>query len=476
MARPRYAEGGAGRDVDILLVEDEELFAKAVAKRLTAGGHLCTIAGTIEEAARCVEAPNGGPGLVLLDERLPDGSGVDFLQRLAEGPRDDRPAVIVMTAFSDVDHAVRAMKLGALDYLKKPVDLDQLSLAVERVRKAEASEPDAAQAKLSPDEERLIGESDAMRRVRDRLTALARIATDGAALPTVLIFGETGTGKDLAARILHRQGACADRAFVQVDCASLPKDLVEAELFGHEAGAFTGARGGRVGLIEAAGAGTVFLDEIGEMPLDTQAKLLAVLDRRLVRRIGGNAEMPVKARFVVATNRDLDAMVRDGRFRADLFYRLKVLTLEMEPLRRCRDDLPALVRHFAEVTARAFGRPLPSFTGQAMAKLAAHDWPGNVRELKHTVERAVLLNKGVPVTAEEITLPRADPACDPVVAERALPQLDGLTLEQAERQVIENALRTCGGNVSKAAKLLNTTRMTLRYRIEKHGIRPRDDL
>lgn len=461
--------------MDILLVEDEELFAKAVAKRLTAGGHVCTIAGSIEEAVGHMEGAGDRPALILLDERLPDGSGVDFLQRLSEAPRSERPAVIVMTAFSDVDHAVRAMKLGALDYIKKPVDLDQLSLVIERVRKADGAGSDADRFGLPPEdgEPRLIGESAAMQRMREQLDELARIATNGAALPTVLVLGETGTGKDLAARILHGRSARRDQAFVQVDCASLPKELVEAELFGHQSGAFTGARDARAGLIEAAGAGTVFLDEIGEMPPDTQAKLLSVLDRRLVRRIGGNAETPVEARFVAATNRDLEAMVSDGRFRADLFYRLKVLTLEMQPLRHCLEDLPALLQHFAEATAHAFGRPVPVFTEEAMAKLRAHDWPGNVRELKHIVETLVLLNKGAPVTADEIALPQTQ---DGGTDEAAAPQLNGLTLEEAERQVIENALRSCGGNVSKAAKMLNTTRMTLRYRIEKHGIRPRGDL
>jgi len=462
--------------VNILLVEDEELFAKAVAKRLSASGHLCRLAGSIEDALRHVDGPNDRPQLILLDERLPDGSGVEFLEHLSQLPHDEVPAVIVMTAFSDVDHAVRAMKLGALDYLKKPVDLDQLSLAVERVGKADGAEPKSARIEppLDDGEPRLIGESAPMRQIRDRLEELAQIAANGAALPTVLIFGETGTGKDLAARILHRQSARRDQAFVQVDCASLPKELVEAELFGHEPGAFTGARGARIGLIEAAGAGTVFLDEIGELPLETQAKLLAVLDRRLVRRIGGNTETAVEARFIAATNRDLEAMMQDGRFRADLFYRLKVLTLQMEPLRRCKEDLPALLQYFAEAAARAFGRPLPLFTEEAMVKLEAHDWPGNVRELKHTAEKTVLLNKGAPVTADEIALSEADRAS--LSASQSDVHLDGLSLEQAERQVIENALEKCGGNVSRAAKLLNTTRMTLRYRIEKHGISPRRHL
>ncbi|MGF1610579.1 MAG: sigma-54-dependent transcriptional regulator [Kiloniellales bacterium] len=464
----------------ILLVEDESLFAEAVAKRLRREGHDCAIAGSLRDALDQLEAIGPALDLLLLDERLPDGRGVDLMRRrgtTGSGQGPGRPGgalppVIMMTAFADVEHAVGAMKLGAIDYLRKPVDLDALLDAVER-----AAPPGGAQraAAARGDQELplLVGESDALRQLRQRIGELARIGGEAGAngdLPTVLILGETGTGKDLAARLLHGLGPRVREPFVQVDCATLPKELIEAELFGHEKGAFTGAGQQRRGLIEEAGAGTVFLDEVGELPLDLQAKLLAVLDRRRVRRLGSNKETPVSARFVAATNRDLAAMVADGRFRADLFFRLNVLALAMPPLRRAAADIPALVAHFAERTARSVGRPAPHFTPEAMAKLMAHAWPGNVRELRHVIEKAVLLSKGGPIEADETELPAGPGPVAGIDDGTAPGDLANLSLEEAEKRLIERALQRAGGNVSEAARLLNTTRMTLRYRMEKHGI------
>jgi DNA-binding NtrC family response regulator len=468
----------------ILLVEDESLFAEAVAKRLRREGHDCAVAGSLRDALDQLAAIGPGLDLLLLDERLPDGRGVDLMRRhrgsetgagngsgRPGAPGGALPPVIMMTAFADVEHAVGAMKLGAIDYLRKPVDLDALLDAVER-----AAPPCGARRAAAARGDRdllLVGESDAIRQVRQRIGELARIgggAATGGELLTVLILGETGTGKDLAARLVHGQGARAREPFVQVDCATLPRELIEAELFGHEKGAFTGAGQQRRGLIEEAGAGTVFLDEVGELPLDLQAKLLAVLDRRRVRRLGSNRESPVKARFIAATNRDLAAMVAEGRFRADLFFRLNVLTLTMPPLRRAAADIPALVGFFAERTARGIGRPAPRFTPQAMAKLMAHAWPGNVRELRHAIEKSALLSKGAQIAASEIDLP-ADPGLMPESNGDGAPDdFAAMSLEQAEKCLIERALRRAGGNVSEAARLLNTTRMTLRYRMEKHAI------
>lgn len=450
----------------ILLVEDEELFARAVAKRLARDGHDCVVAGTLREAMVEMARPKHEPDLMLLDERLPDGRGLDFMRRLLGERENGLPSIVVMTAFADIDHAVTAMKLGAVDYLQKPVDLDDLAQVIARVgRNGKRVGVDAGKADAAVS---MIGESAAMQGVRARIDELAEIDSGDAAAPTVLILGETGTGKDLAARLMHARGPRAKQPFMHVDCAALPRELIEAELFGHEKGAFTGARGERRGLIEAAGAGVVFLDEIGELSLELQAKLLSVLDRRKVRRIGSNSETGVEARFFAATNRDLSAMVAEGGFRADLYFRLNVLTLEMLPLRDLREDVPALTQFFARQAATAFGRATPRFARDAMTRLSTHEWPGNLRELKHTVEKAVLLNKGAPVSARDIDLVASPPSNTDLRQDNGV--LGELSLEDAEKHLILRALRRAGGNVSEAARLLDTTRMTLRYRMEKHEI------
>jgi DNA-binding NtrC family response regulator len=283
--------------------------------------------------------------------------------------------------------------------------------------------------------------------------------------PTVLILGETGTGKDLAARLLHRSSARADRPFVHVDCAALPKDLIEAELFGHEKGAFTSAVSERTGLIEAAEDGTVFLDEIGELPAELQTKLLAVLERRMLRRVGSSQERPTAAWFVAATNRAVEAMVAAGQLRSDLYYRLNVLTLQMPPLRERGDDILLLAEHFAAHTARRYGLPCPALSAAARAALAGYAWPGNVRELKHVMERAVLLAAGTGIGASELAL------AAPIAAATAPGRdLDALTLDAAEKLLIERALQRTGYNVSEAARQLGVTRMAMRYRMKQHGI------
>jgi len=484
MRETRSSSGHAGaRRTSILLVEDEGLFAQAVAQKLDSLGHRCSVAGSLAEARRLLAdrmaGPGAWPGLVLLDERLPDGRGLDLLTERAESGRP-LPPFIIMTAFGDVDHAISAMKLGAVDYLQKPVDLDQLTSVVARAlgkARAAAREPVRARPSAAGDEApRLLGNAPPLARARELVRRCATLDAPPP-LPPVVITGETGTGKFLAARLLHDQGPARDKPFVHVDCATLPSELIESELFGHERGAFTGAGASRTGLIETAADGTLFLDEIGELPLELQAKLLVLLDRRRFRRVGGNREIETKARFVAATNRDLGELVAGSRFRADLFYRLSAMQVSMPALRDCREDIPELAAALAEETAAGLGRPAPGFTGEAMAALRRHDWPGNVRELKHVVARAVLLNRGFPITLDEIELHRiAPPAAAEAPAGPLPPLLPGaepgqaVTLDEAERRLIVSALERAGGNVSKAARLLGVTRMTLRYRIEKHEI------
>jgi two-component system, NtrC family, response regulator AtoC len=473
----RWSAQHSRRAPRVLVVDDEAFFAKAVCKRLEKAGYECGVAPSLTAARR--QLAERQPDLVLLDMRLPDGSGLDLLAELRERMASD-VQVVVLTAHGELEDAVAAMKLQACDYLKKPVDLDELLLTLEKVLgQAELTQ------RLAYSREResravegvsLLGESDCMQEVRAQIERIARIAAANADAipPTVLILGETGTGKDMAARLLHRSTPRRDRPFVHVDCGALPTELIEAELFGHEKGAFTQAHAARPGLIEAAEDGTVFLDEVAELPLDLQTKLLALLGRRTVRRLGSTEERPVPAWFIAATNRDVGEMLGEGRLRSDLFYRLDELDLHMPPLRERGDDVVLLARRYLEQTARRYRLPEPELAADAVAALRAYAWPGNVRELKHLVERAVLLSGGARLEAPALGL-KASPLPGPNGESRAA-GLEGLTLEQAEALLIERALKRTGGNVSEAARQLGTTRMALRYRMQKRAKEQKQDV
>lgn len=451
----------------ILLIEDEALFAKAVCKKFRTAEYGCTIAGTLAEAQSALKQEQ--PDLILLDMRLPDGSGLDFLKQLRESEAAETP-VIVMTAFGELDDAVAAMKLQALDYLKKPVDLNELLLTSEKVlRNAELNRrlaysrqrEQGARSKIE-----MVGNSPVIKTLKQEIKQIAELISQTADhAPVVLITGETGTGKDLTARQLHEQSHRAQRPFVHVDCATLAKDLIEAELFGHTKGAFTSAANERIGLIEAAEDGTVFLDEIAELPLDLQVKLLSVLERHTLRRVGSSRERPIKAWFIAATNRPIEELVATGEFRSDLYYRLKVLTLNIAPLRERENDAALLAEYFATLTAHKFGLPKPEFSNESLQQLADYHWPGNVRELNHLIERAVLLSQGKIIAAASLGLESVQ---SPI--HKKTPQTDNTTLDEAEAQLIYQALEESQGNVSEAARKLGITRMALRYRVQKHNI------
>ena len=456
--------------IRVLVIEDETLFAKAVCKRIRKAGYDCDIAGTLAKAKTLLSSQP--PDLILLDMRLPDGAGLDFLSELRSGDLKDVP-VVVLTAYGELEDAVAAMKLDALDYLKKPIDLEELLLTIEKVlSKVELTTRlnySRQRETHSIDDVRLIGNSPSITQVMQQVELITNLVPKtNEPPPTVLILGETGCGKDLAAKLLHRQSARRERPFVHVDCAALPKDLIEAELFGHEKGAFTGASSVRTGLIEAAEDGTVFLDEIAELPLELQAKLLAVLERRTLRRIGSSRERPIRAWFIASTNRPVEKMVEQGEFRSDLYYRLKVMTLTMPALRDRGDDVILLARHYGRLTARRFGLPEPEYDTDALAALRAYSWPGNVRELAHLIERAVLLAGNKRLTASSLMLEGTSQQAD------SSPEkpLQGMTLENAESTLIRDALERTHGNVSQAARKLGITRMTLRYRMQKYNINP----
>jgi len=471
MSTSEQATAGASVAVEttrILVIEDEVIFAKAVSRRLARNGYQCDGVTSIADAEDAVARLQ--PDLLLLDMRLPDGSGLDFLEKL-RGEMGMSTPVIVMTAYGELDDAVTAMKLSAADYLKKPVDLDDLVHAVEKVFETQRLTTKLAYSRArearSGDTIDIIGRSAPIEQLRIQIRRIAGLCDAGDGTPpTVLITGETGTGKDITARSLHANSRRCDKPFVHVDCASLPKDLIEAELFGHEKGAFTNAHAERTGLIEMAEDGVVFLDEIGELPLDLQGKLLAVLERRQLRRVGSSRERPIAAWFIAATNRDVDAMVADGSLRSDLYFRLNVLTLELPPLRNRREDVVLLADAFAENSAQRYALPAVNFDAGATSRLVSYAWPGNVRELRHVIERAALLCVDGLITEDGLMLPAGSPPPDG----GDVADLEGLTLDEAERILIVAALERCGNNVSAAARELGVTRMAMRYRMKKYAL------
>ena len=455
----------------VLIVEDEALFARAVVRRLQKSGYECAHVESLQDARNIVKQFT--PDIVLLDMRLPDGNGLDLLAEFVA----KNAVVIVMTAHGEISDAVNAMKQGAIDYLKKPIDLEELLLSIQKAETAtvQSNSLDYSRQRNAHAIEgvELLGDSPAMQNIKSQIKRIAQLVSSDSIPPTVLIGGETGTGKDVAARLLHLscQDKHNDKPFVHVDCASLPAELMESELFGHEKGAFTGAVSTRPGLIEAAEDGTLFLDEIGELPLGLQAKLLNVLERRVVRRIGSTKERPVLARFVAATNRDLHEMSQSGRFRQDLYYRLNVMSIFMPPLRERAGDMLILAKHFAAQTARRYGLMSPNFTAEAIEMIKTYAWPGNVRELRHQVSRAVLLCHNNQVSEFDLALPIYIAPTHRATDAMVLQDSQQSTLDAAEKAILLQVLADTRNNVSEAARKLGITRMTMRYRMDKHQIK-----
>lgn len=464
----------------ILVIDDEVVFARSVAHALSRNGHECRSLSSAEEGMTSLETDR--PDLILLDIKLAGMSGLDALRRILS--LDGSIIVVIMTAYSSVESAVAAMKDGAYDYIQKPIDHDELTFIIEK-----ALETHRLRERLSYFQRKevqqaahgeIVGVSAGMTQVIEMIGRIAHLEPRAAGeLPTVLLLGETGTGKDLVARAIHRRGSLAGQPFVEIECTSIPKDLAEAELFGYEKGAFTGATAAKPGLIEAADGGTLFLDEIGELSPDIQSKLLKAIERRQIRRLGSLRERKVNVRIIAATNRDLEAAVRAGTFRQDLYYRLKVLIVELPPLRERGDDVVLLANHFLERLTHKYSLPARRFTESALQALKKYRWPGNVRELAHVVERALLVCDVEEIGPSALGLDIAFPVIasrrrsNPVGADEALeiqfPER-GVDLEEIERQLIERALALTGGNVAEAARKLCIGREALRYRIQKHGI------
>jgi two-component system response regulator PilR (NtrC family) len=454
----------------ILIVDDERSMRELLALFLSRAGYAVDAAGGGAEARRAMAKKEYD--LVITDLQMPDASGLEILAECKARHADTQ--VIVVTAYATAETAIAAMKAGAYDYLVKPFKLDEVGLVVERaferrlLMRQNLALRDEIKGRYRLD--RLLGKSAAMQRVFDMLRKIAP------ARASVLLVGESGTGKELAARALHELSPRAERAFVAVNCGAIPETLIESELFGHVKGSFTGATGDKEGLFEAAHGGTLMLDEVAELPLSMQVKLLRVLQERKVKPVGGVSEREIDVRVVAATNRDLETEVEKGTFRQDLYYRLNVIQVRMPPLRERREDVPLLVDHFVKKFSAEHAQAIGGVDTDAMAALTAHNFPGNVRELENLVERAVTLASDGRITADALPdLSRADRAA----MSRAELPATGFDLEREletfERGFILKALERTDGNRTLAARLLGVSFRSLRYRLSKLGISGGED-
>ena len=460
----------------LLLIEDEPLLSGELVRHFRREGFEVLTARTLGEAKRLIVQDDVQPLVVISDMSLPDGNALDLLEAIRSEAKGGE--WLFLTGYGGVADSVRALRLGAYDFLEKPCELDRLDLVVAgALRSARAQRQLREQAAAENRRYKpaaFVGRSEAARSVRELLAKLAP-----APFSSLLLTGETGTGKGLAARILHYSGTRREGPLVEVNCAALPHDLLESELFGHEPGAFTGAKGRRRGLMEQAHGGTIFLDEIGELSADLQAKLLAVIEDRRLRRLGGTGQIEIDVQVVAASNRDLSERVRSGAFRGDLFHRITVFTLHLPTLRERKEDLDDLVPMFiAEYNAKA-GKSVRVIPERTWAALRAHDWPGNVRELRNVVERCVLLADAQTFAGEWLQLRPSDAAQTAAPAAGTGPQirlpLDGsLSLDEMERKIVSEALERADHNVTAAARLLGTSRETLRYRVNKYGLKSSD--
>jgi DNA-binding NtrC family response regulator len=450
---------GARPPLRLLVVDDEAIVRESLAAWFRQEGHEVKAAESAKEALRlCAE---GRFDMALVDIRMPGLDGLELQARLSAA--DPEITVIVMTAYASVDTAVRALKAGAYDYIVKPFDPDDLSLLVRRAAEHRSLRAENLRLKKSIDAVAtpppLLGSSPAMQHVSDMVRAVA--ASDA----TVLVLGESGTGKELVARAIHAASPRRYNPLVVVNCGALPEGTLESELFGHEAGAFTGARARHKGKFEAAEGGTVFLDEIGEVGPKVQVDLLRVLEEKAVTRLGGNVPVPVDFRVVAATHRDLPALVKQGAFREDLFWRLNVFTIDVPPLRERREDIPILAEHFLDGFAHAMSRRPLALSPAAREVLLSYPWPGNVRELQNAIERAVVVGTG----------PLVEPGDLPLHITAAPPGLGAGSLAEAEKGHVQAVLEAERWNISRAARVLDVDRVTLYNKIRKYDLkRPAD--
>jgi len=452
----------------ILIVDDEKLLRWSLEQNLQKEGYEVVSADT---GARGLEKfREDMPDITLLDIHLPDMSGMDVLKKLKELDRDS--IVIMITAYGDIETAVKAIKMGAYDFVEKPFNMDKLNLLLKKSLETVSLRKEITHLKsrltLQYGFDNIIGESEAMKKVFDMIQKVAR--SDAS---TVLLQGESGTGKDLVARVIHYQSKRAEKPFMEINCTALPESLIESELFGYEKGAFTDAKVTKKGLFELADGGSIFLDEIGDMKLNTQAKLLKVLENKTFKRIGGVKDIVVDVRIIAATNKNLDSEVKNGNFREDLYFRLKIVPINLPPLRERGEDILLLARYFITQYNKEFRKNFKGLTRETEKIFLEYYWPGNVRELKNIIERVMILESDEYIKPEHLPV-------EMLSGEGALGSntgdLDfdipngGLDIELVEKKLIMKALEKTRGNQTKAARLLNLSRDALRYRMQKFGL------
>ncbi len=453
----------------ILIIEDEKLIRWSLRERLEKEGY------GVEESASGHEGlqklkEDGEYDLVLLDYKLPDKDGLEVLKNIAQDFADT--LVIMMTAYSTVNSAVEAMKLGAYDYVNKPFNMDELLLTIDKALETTSLRREIRTLRKQQQDKfgskQMIGSSPEMIEVFNLIDKVSQSDTT-----TVLLQGESGTGKDLVAKVVHFKSSRAGKAFMTITCSALPENLLESELFGHEKGAFTDAKSQKVGLLELADNGTVFMDEIGDLSLPLQAKLLRFMEEKAYKRVGGIRDHFVDVRIIAATNKDLETEVRAGRFRNDLYYRLKVVPIYLPPLRERTGDLPLLIKLFIDGFNRDLKKRVKGVSKAAMERLLAYRWPGNVRELRNIIERSILLGSGDEIAVDDLPLELREGGRVFSEEHSPYPRLtrEGLDFSRLERDLVEQALALAGGNQTKAAKLLGMNRDQIRYRIEKFGMK-----
>lgn len=448
----------------ILVVDDEHLIRWSLEQNLKKQGYDVITAGTGEDALRLAREQQ--PDLILLDIQLPGISGIEVLEKIKEF--DDEIIVVMLTAHGGLETAVNAMRLGAHDYVSKPFNLDELSIIIKKALensdlKREVVRLRTETKKSAPN---IIGES---RQTHYLMEVLDKVARSEAS--TVLVQGESGTGKELVAKWIHYSSNRAEKPFIAINCAAVPATLLESELFGHEKGAFTDAKVTKKGLFELADGGTVFLDEIGDMEMGMQAKLLRFLEDRSFRRIGGGRVYTVDVRIISATNKDLQKSIEEKSFRNDLYYRLQVIPIFLTPLRERKEDIIALAKHFVEMYNKDFNKKVQGIAGMAERMMLDYSWPGNVRELKNVIERAIILGNDESLLMEHLPLEivaKASAQCGSPMAAFRLPA-EGIDIEEVERELIRQALEITEWNQSKAAKKLNLGIDAFRYRMKKFG-------
>ncbi len=451
--------------VRVLIIEDEKLIRWSLRQKFEARNHQVTDVETGQEGLDALET--GTYDLIMLDYKLPDMTGLDVLRKLRE--TDGDVVVIMMTAFSSIESAVDAIKLGAYDYVTKPFDMDQLLRATDKALETTKLRREVRELRRHIQHEygtdRIIGKATCM---LELFEVINQVAKSGAS--TVFLRGDSGTGKDLVARVIHYNSERAPRPFMNITCTALSETLLESELFGHEKGAFTDAKSTKKGLFELADGGTIFLDEVGDMPMGLQAKLLRFIEERTFRRVGGTQEISVDVRVIAATNRDIEQAVEEGQFRTDLVYRLNVIPIHLPPLRDRDDDVKLLTQHFVTDFAKEFRKPVTGIDEEAYAKLQGYSWPGNVRELRNVIERAVLLSKGDTIGPKDIVLGHDREAAGPEGETGIVLAPGGINLRELENSLIRQALARTNNNHTKSARLLHLSRDAFRFRLERFGL------